>query len=143
MKNFVAAFSISDRASCERAIKNGGIAAMISAGITGVFAVIGLFTSSSNKRLAYMLDPWLLVDAGFIVVLGIFIFKKSRIASTLMVLYFITSKIIVWHDIGVANLAVAAIFFLAYFTAMRATFIWRSTYKNAPESNVANAEVRP
>jgi len=137
-------FSISDRASCERAIRNGGIAVMVSAGLSGLVAVIGLYTSSPDKYLAVFLDPWALVDVGFIVVLGIFIFKKSRVASTLMVLYFIASKTILWIEIGAAKgLPFAVIFFLFYFTAMRGSFLWHSTYKNAPPSTVPHSPLQP
>lgn len=130
-------FSITDRASCERAIRNGGITAMISAGITAVFAGIGFFTSSSNKDLAYLLDPWLTVDAVLIVILGIFIFRRSRVAATIMVLYFAVSKAIIWYDMGnMKGLFVGFIFFMFYFTAMRGTYIWHKSYKNEGSHSV-------
>jgi len=137
-KSFWEMFSITDRTSCEKAIRNGGIAAMISAGITSVFAGIGFFTSSSNKDLAYLLDPWMAVDVLFIVILGIFIFRKSRVAATIMVLYFSVSKAIIWYDMGKARgLAMSLIFFLFYFTAMRGTYIWHKSYKDTIHESVA------
>jgi hypothetical protein len=54
-KSLMSHFKIADRSSCEKAIKNGGIAALISAGITAIFAGFGFFTTSSNKDLAYLL----------------------------------------------------------------------------------------
>jgi len=72
---------------------------MFLAAITAITAGFGFFTSSSNKALAYMLNPWGGVDAVLILVMGIFIFRKSRIASTLLVIYFVLSKAIMWHDI--------------------------------------------
>ena len=129
--SFWGAFSITDRASCEKSIRNGGITAMISAGITAVFAGIGFFTSSSNKDLAYLLDPWLTVDVVLILILGIFIFRRSRAAATIMLLYFAVSKAIMWYDMGnVKGLFVSIIIFKFYFTAMRGTYIWHKSYKN-------------
>jgi hypothetical protein len=137
-KSFWGAFSITDRESCENAIRNGGIAAMISAGITAIFAGIGFFTSSSDKDLAYLLDPWIAVDALLIVILAIFIFRKSRVAATTMVLYFAVSKVIMWYDMGKAQgLFMSIIFFMFYFTAMRGTYIWHKSYKDVNLESVA------
>jgi hypothetical protein len=129
-KSLFDSFIINDRKSCGNAIKNGGIAAMISAIITGVFSVSGFFTTSSNKALAYMLDPWGIFDAILCLILAILIFRKSRVASTLLVLYFAASKAIIWYDTGKFPGYFGIIFFLFYITAMRGTFIWHSTYKD-------------
>ncbi len=136
-KSFWGSFTIDDRESCARAIKSGGIAAMVSAAITGVFAVAAFFTSSSDKSLNYLLDPWLLVDVVLIVVLGIFIFRKSRVAATLMVIYFVGSKLLMWAEMGEPKgLLVTMLFLFFYVTAMRGTYIWHSRYRGAtvPES---------
>ena len=130
-KSFWDSFKINDQESCAKAIRNGGIAAMISAVITGVFGIAGFFTSSTDKDLNYFLEPWILVDAIFVVVLGIFVFRKSRIASTLLVIYFVGAKLIMWFELGTAKgLFMAIIFFLYYVTAMRGTYIWHSKYRN-------------
>jgi hypothetical protein len=131
-KSFLVSFAITDRESCAKAIRNGGIAAMISAAISSAFGVAGFFTSSSNKDLNYVLDPWLLVDVALIVVLGMFIFRKSRIAAMLMVVYFAGSKLLMWAEIGEPKgLLMSLIFLLLYVIAMRATYIWHSKYREA------------
>jgi len=137
-KSLLSSFIITDQESCAKAIKNGGIAAMISAAITGAFAVAAFFTSSSNKALNYLLDPWLLLDVVTIVVLGIFIFRKSRVAATLMVIYFTGSKLLVWAEIGEPKgLVMSIVFFLFYVTAMRGTYIWHSKYRDVPAKTTA------
>lgn len=132
-KSFWGSFTINDNESCAKAIKNGGIAAMISAAITSVFGIAGFFTSSSNKDLNYFLDPWILVDVVLVVVLGIFIFRKSRVAATLLVLYYIASKLLMWAELGEPKgLLMSIIFLLFYVTAMRGTYIWHSKYRDVP-----------
>jgi hypothetical protein len=124
-------FATDSKDACATAIKNGGIAAMVSAAITSVFAVIGMFTSSSDKNLNYLLDPWMLVDVVLIIILGIFIFRKSRVAATIMFLYFIAGRALMWYETGAPNGIVMALLFLCfYFTAMKATYLWHSNYKN-------------
>lgn len=130
-KSFFANFKITDRASCEQAIKNGGIAAMISAGLTSLLAVIGFFSDSETEGFNPF-DPWSLIDGVLILVLGIFIFRKSRVAATITVIYFVVSKLTMWYEMGKpAGWIMAVIFFLFYVTAMRGTYIWHSKYKGA------------
>lgn len=137
-KGFWSGFEITDRESCEKAIRNGGIAALVSAAITAILGVLGFFTQSSNADLNYLLDPWILLDVGLIVVLAIFIFRKSRVASTLLLVYFVASKLIMWIDLGAPKgFLVAMIFLLYYFTAMRGTYLWNSTYRDVAVQEAA------
>ena len=132
-KSFLDSFKINDPESCAKAIKTGGIAAMISAALTGIFGIIGLFTSSSNKNLNYLLDPWILVDVALIIVLGIFIFRKSRTAATLLILHFVSSKLIMWSDLGEPKgLFMSLIFLFFYGNAMRGTYLWHAKYLDMP-----------
>ena len=58
-------------------------------------------------------------------VLSIFIFNKSRIASTLMVIYFVASRVIIWTALGSPRgLPIALVFLAIYINAMRGTFRW-------------------
>ncbi len=93
-------FAISDEKSCRVAIRNGGIASLISGILTGIFAVSGFFNSSDDEQLNLILNPWNLIDCFLLFVLSIFIFNKSRIASTLMVIYFVASRVIIWTALG-------------------------------------------
>jgi hypothetical protein len=133
------AFTFDDQASCEKAIRNGGIAALISAGLTAVFASIGLFTTSNDPGVRMHLNPWLFVDVGILLVLAYFIFRKSRTAATLTFAYFVFSKATTWYEAGTPKgLFLAIVFFLFYFTAMRATFVWHRRYKTATEAEAVN-----
>jgi hypothetical protein len=130
---FLEIFNITDRAKCERVIRTGGIAAMISAGITAIFAGAGFFTTPSDKGLANYVNPWMTIDVALILVLGFFIFRKSRVASTIMVIYFAASKIDAWLTVGrPQGFLLSMVFLLCYIAAMRATYIWHKTYKNMP-----------
>jgi hypothetical protein len=133
-KSFSDMFQIDDQESCEKAIKHGGIAAIVLAVVSAAFGVAGFFTSSDNKELAYFMDPWILCDTVLLIVLGIFVFRKSRVAATLFLIYFIIGKIVAWVDLGRINgifLTLAILVFIV--NAMRATYIWHKLYK-APET---------
>jgi hypothetical protein len=135
-KSLLESFVIHDRESCAQAIKNGGIAAMVSAALSSAFGIAGFFTSSSNKDLNYLLDPWILADVALLVVLGIFVFRKSRVAATLLVIYFVSAKGLMWYELGKpSGLLMAIVFFLYYITAMRGTYLWHSQYRDS--ANIA------
>jgi hypothetical protein len=115
--------------SCAKAIRNGGIAAFVSAGVTALFGVASFFTGSSDQGISYLLDPLVLVDAGFLVVLGFFILRKSRVAATLLMVYFVASKLWMWYELGKpVGLFMSVIFFLFFLTALRGTYLWHSKY---------------
>ena len=129
-KNFFSNFVISDQESCEKAIRNGGIAALISAGVTAIFGILGFFIQTDGD-LGYLLDPWILLDVVFVIVLAICVFRKSRVASTVLFVYFIISKVIMWMDPGAPRgIFLSIIFFLFYLTAMRGTYAWHSKYRD-------------
>lgn len=133
-KSFLDSFSFHDRESCAKAIKTGGVAALISAGLTLAFGIASLLTTSENKELAYVLDPAVFVDAVLLVVLAIFVFRKSRVASTLLFIYFVISKLTMWYETGkVSGALLTIVFFLFYLTAMKATYAWHSKYRDADE----------
>jgi hypothetical protein len=138
MKGGWSTFKITDRESCEKAIRNGGVAALISACITAIFGIVGFFTQSSNADMNYLLDPWILLDVILIMVLAIFIFRKSRVASTLLLIHFVVSKAIMWIDLEAPKgIILSIIFFLYYVKAMRGTYIWNSKYHENTVKEIA------
>ena len=131
-------FRMEDRASCERAIRNGGIAGLISAGLTAAFAIAGLFVQETGTAVDYILDPWMLIDVVLIVVLALFVFRKSRVAATSLLIYFGISKVIMWMEMGKApGLFMTLIFFYFYANAMRGTYKWHASFKSQPASEPA------
>lgn len=137
-KSFLADFAIKDRESCERAIRNGRVAALVSGGLTAVFAAIGLFYQPTDAVQATVLfDPWMFVDVGLILLLAFFIFRKSRVAATILVGYFVATKLWQWSAFGEPKGWLLALVFVAYYvTAMRGTYAWHSTYRHSPVQRV-------
>lgn len=126
-------YDVNDEQSCLKAIRNGGIAALFSAVLTAIIAIVAMNTKSDDPTVAYILDPWIMVDAVLLAVLGFFVFRKSRVAATILLVYFTISKIMMWIEIGAPKgLFVSALFFMVYLTAARATFSWHSTYRDDP-----------
>jgi len=131
-------FRIYDRESCASAIRNGGSFTAVSAGITLLLAFAGMLTDSSDPTLNYLLDPWAIVDALLLAALSFFLFRKSRIAATLLVLYFVVSKVSLWVELeAVKGLPMTILFGWVYILAMRGTFLWHSKYHAMPDASLA------
>ena len=128
MPRFLRDFRMDDRPSCEKVIRNGGIAALVSGGLTLAFGVAGFFTGPGQSVL---LDPYVLIDAALIFILAWFVFRRSRIASTILVLHFLLSKVVLFSEgapMSVSNVIIAIGFMLYYVSAMWGTYIWHQRY---------------
>jgi len=107
------------REEIDKKIKNGWIAAIIS----GVMTLGIMFLAVTTGTLENLFDIWTTVDVVLIFALAFGIYKKSRFASTTMLIYFLVSKILIFAETGKPTGVVMAIIFLYfYFQAMVATY---------------------
>lgn len=109
-------------------IKNGWIAALISGCATLIFTTIAIF----GKDITGFVDSSMLFDVGLIFLLAYGIYKKSRTASTLMLVYFIASKLIQWAQTGnLSGIIMSIIFVYFYFQAMIGTYQYHKIIKKS------------
>jgi hypothetical protein len=108
-------------------IRNGWIAACIS----GVLTLAITIVATSGTKI-YSFDAWSFLDVALIFGLAFGIYKKSRTAATIMLVYFIISKILLFAEAGKPTGLIMAIIFGYYYTkAMIATYKWHSIRKLA------------
>jgi Na+/H+ antiporter NhaA len=147
-KPLVSYFQISDKDSCAQAIRTGGYAAAISAGLTALVGVLGLFVKMPDSPLGIFLDPWVIIDAVFAAILAYFVFRKSRFAATILFIYFIASKILILIELSEisssprsspTNPLLLIFLGIAYFNAMRATYIWHRLYREGASTNTPSS----
>lgn len=110
----------------QKAIKAGAIAACISLGMTAIFMAISL--SSVDAGLGPALDGgWvLLIDLALMAALAFFMFRKSRIAATIMFLYFLASKAIQLIAGEYSGIIMGGVFLYFYGRAVWGAFTWHS-----------------
>lgn len=105
-----------------KAIKHGVIAACFSGVVTIIVTWIAISLDLSGKG-AYYNDPWLLVDVILIFILAYGLYKRSRVAAVLMLVYFIAAKAVHAIDTGsVSGLIFAFIFVYLFARAVFGTF---------------------
>jgi hypothetical protein len=151
-KPLISYFQISDSDSCAQAIRTGGYAAAISAGLTALVGVLGLFVKKPDFPLGIYLDPWIIVDAVFASTMAFFIFRKSRFAATIMFVYFIASKIIIFLQLSEirsspssspssspTSLLLQIFLGIVYFNTMRATYLWHGLYRKGASTNTPSS----
>lgn len=115
---------LTDRAACERAIRWGGWAAVVNAALAGVFSVMNMMRAPGSPDGLLQLGGALLVA-----VLTFFVFRRSRTAATLLLLYYLLTKIMLWLQIQTkTGLVTGMVFIVFYFIAMRATYVWHARY---------------
>jgi hypothetical protein len=106
-------------------IRNGVIAGCISGGLT---LIVTLMTMGSTEIMG--LSVWSLIDVALIFGLTFGIYRKSRVAAILMLVYFVISKILQIADTGKASgLLLAIAFVYCYARAVMATFRYHDLKK--------------
>ena len=131
-KTLLSLFQITDRDSCADAIRNGGIVALVSGGLSAVLGIAGFLIETPHSALRPFLDPWNLVDAGLVLLLAALVLRKSRVASALLVVHFVIAKVVMWKEMGRPRAVVLTlVILLLYVTALRGTMLWHAKYRDA------------
>lgn len=114
-----------------KATKTGAIAACVSAAVTG----IAYFIAAANEverfdDFGFLNDPMLMFDVVLLLVLAFFIYKKSRVASVVILLYFILSKIFLFLETGkIQGVFVSVLFIYFYARAAWGSFVFHKDEK--------------
>ncbi len=102
-----------------RKIKQGWIAAIIS----GIFTLGVMIIAILSDSLGKFVDLWTSIDVGLIFLLAFGIYKRSKVAATLMFIYYLSSTLWLMISTGkMSGILLSIIFILIYFEAMVATF---------------------
>lgn len=112
-----------------KATKNGAIAACISATVTAIIVVIAI-SSDTEGTLALFNDLANLFDVALILGCAFGMYKRSRVASVLIFIYFIAAKIIISIETQTySGLGVALVFLYFYGKAIQGAFVYHKIEK--------------
>lgn len=107
-------------------IKFGWIAALISTLLTALVVTISIITNANQL----LVNVWSYFDVGLMVILTFGMYKKSRVAATIMLIYFALSKIFITLETGKVNgLFLGILFLYLYLQAVIATFKYHAILK--------------
>ena len=99
-------------------IKNCWIAGLISIAITLVFTLIAI---SGTNILG--LNAWSFIDVAILAALTFGVYKKSRVCATLLLVFFVVNKVIMWMEAGTpSGLPMAIVFFWFFGQGVVGTF---------------------
>lgn len=127
-------FDVSSRVGCERAMRNGAICLLLVAvvsGYMGSMALWGTPTGSAelDARLESIRDPWVPIHAVVYAILGMLVYRRSRAAATIAVLYYVALVLVESLALGRIALNIFRIFLLALLVmAVAASFQWHRLY---------------
>lgn len=112
-----------------KATTNGAIAACISAAITVIIVLIAINTDAEGK-LALFNDPANFFDAALILACAFGMYKRSRVASVLIFIYFLAAKIIISIETqAYTGLGMALVFLYFYGKAIQGSFVYHKLEK--------------
>lgn len=128
-----------NRCDAIKATRNGAIAALVSAAITITVVVIAISTDAEG-RFAIWNDPLNLLDVILILGFAFGMYRKSRIASVLMFVYFIATKIIIAIETNsFTGVGMALVFLYFYGKAIQGSFVYHRIEKEEnPDYKVAS-----
>jgi hypothetical protein len=115
-------------------MRNGAIGLFVFALLSGYLGFTTFWggptgSAELDARLGSMRDPWLFVHAVVYAVLGVFVYRRSRAAATLAVLYVVAHAIARWLVLGRVPFNIFHLLFLALLAmAMAASFQWHRLY---------------
>ncbi|MCA8984891.1 MAG: hypothetical protein R3C12_24390 [Planctomycetaceae bacterium] len=111
------------------AIRNGAIAACISAGMTIIIVVTSIYTDAEGMYALYN-NPANFIDVVIILAFAFGVYKRSRVASVLMFIYFLAAKIIYLVETqAYAGLGIALVFLYLYGKAIQGAFVYHKIEK--------------
>ena len=110
-------------------IKTSYIAAFISAGVTLIFVILSFMGQDIVEGIDYLA----IIDVVLVVVLAILIMIiKSRVASIILFVYFLLSKIILFIEnpvTGISSILLALMFIVAFYCGIIGTFSYHKIKK--------------
>jgi len=112
-----------------KATKNSAIAACISAAMTVIIVLIAINTDAEGK-LALFNGPANFIDVALILACAFGMYKRSRVASVLIFIYFIAAKAIISIETkAYSGLGMALVFLYFYGKAIQGSFVYHKLEK--------------
>jgi hypothetical protein len=106
--------------NAEKAIRGAWIAGVISAAATLLFSLIAIAADD-----IFGIGAWAFIDVALILGLTLGIYKKSRAAASIMLAYWVVSKILLLAaGVGVSGLAIGVLFGYYFLQGVRGTFAY-------------------
>jgi hypothetical protein len=121
----------SSRLGCEKFILYGVYAGSIVFLTSLLFSISGFFFDYENVYFKNLNNPLVFIDVGLVAILTFFLYLKSRLAATLIFIYYSFSKIslfLINYELKVIILP--TIFMVVFLLSMIATFFWHKKYKH-------------
>jgi hypothetical protein len=120
--------------SARNAAMQGCWAAVLGAAITALFAIASFYGFQAVKGI----DAYALVDAVLLLVLAWGIWKMSRTAALIALIYFVGSKLLIISENGIGNPIMMIIFGLFYINSVRGTFAYQNYKRGKTATITAN-----
>ncbi len=130
----------------ESKVKGAWMAGVASGTVTLVFTLVAMKKNVWDFTISNLGDVLLIYTAAF----GIY--RKNRACAILLLVYFITAKVLIWmrlvmitdlpKAVWVGYLLFASLFFYFFFEGVRGTFVWHRLEREAKVKRAASRKLR-
>jgi|GEM_PF-2372181 hypothetical protein len=103
--------------------------------LTAALAISGLFQTSSDPTLQYLMDPWSLFDVVLMLVFTFFLYKRKLWAPIALVVHQVLSLLIIYIDLNKLPGMLAIFKLVLFISAIRAVHLINNESKKVDEPN--------
>lgn len=117
-----------------KAIKHGAITGFVIFGITSISSIVFMSKDINSGSLSFLNDPYVLIGSLVYLLCSISLLYKSRIAAVLILILFVSDKIMMFSDFGnlqSASFLVAIVFISLLAKAAYGTYVYHRVEINS------------
>ncbi len=115
---------ITDAETAKKLAKEGAIGSVFIAIITAIAVVISI-----NGTDIYGMDYWAFFDVAIFIIIGLGIYKMSRIAAVLGFIFYVAEQVNMMASYGTRPSFLMIVFVITYINAIRGTFAYHKYEK--------------
>ncbi|WP_027253992.1 hypothetical protein [Photobacterium halotolerans] len=129
-----------DIVMAQRIVKVSVYVSILMIFISATLAIAGFFQTSSDARVQYMLDPWMLIDVFLLGVLTFFLYKRKLWAAIVFLIYHLVNLIIIYIELERFPGALGFLKLILFMAAVRSVYMVNKDSKEEKADNPLNEE---
>jgi uncharacterized membrane protein YfhO len=126
-----------DLESARKACKSAAVGAFIVAGLTAIVAAISL----GGSTIIAGINGWAFLDAGIFALLGLFVWRCSRVAAVITLAMFILERVMMMAQNGIAGFPVALILLYYFIVGVRGAFAYHRMQSETAKATAAGGTI--
>ncbi|WP_120510313.1 hypothetical protein [Photobacterium salinisoli] len=129
-----------DVVMAQRIVKVSVYVSILMIVMSASLAIAGFFQTSSDARVQYILDPWMLIDVFLLGVLTFFLYKRKLWAAIVFLIYHLVNSIIIFIELERFPGALGFLKLILFMAAVRSVYMINKESKKDKTDQMINEE---